>query len=289
LIHGTDPLLQLEAARTLAGARSAGGLDLLREAAFDTALPSDVRAEAILALSTQPPADAAATLLPLLGDADLAVRVEVVRALQGATSVERVVRALRERLEGVAKHGAGHEPRFTEQLRFALSPAGDAARGAAVGAARPATPAAWRAAVAEGGDPTAGRRMFYSPRVGCAGCHIVYNRGGRLGPDLSRAGATRDRARLIDAILRPSDEFSIDYQAWYVKTRDGDTHLGLQLDLKDRGDIELFTTQSKTVHFPGGEIVAYGASKKSLMPDGLEAGMSVSDVRDLIAYLESLR
>lgn len=39
----------------------------------------------------------------------------------------------------------------------------------------------------------------------------------------------------------------------------------------------------------GKDIAAYGASKHSLMPDGLEAGLSVGDMRELVAYLESLR
>jgi AcrR family transcriptional regulator len=42
-------------------------------------------------------------------------------------------------------------------------------------------------------------------------------------------------------------------------------------------------------HFAGKDIAAYGALKQSLMPDGLEAGMSVADFRDLLAYLESLK
>ena len=282
LLRSPDLALQVEAARTLAQGTARALLDPLRAAASDPNLPPDVRAEAILALSSQAPAEAGASLRPLLDDPSVPVQLETVRALQGAVTDEDVARALREKLrtlEGGDRVGAA---RVAEQIRFALHPAaGDNGR--------PDTVETWQAAVATGGDAASGRRLFYSSRAGCARCHTVHNRGGRLGPDLSNAGASRDRAKLLRAILRPSEEFSIDYQAWYVKTKTGDTHLGLQLDLKDRGDIELFTTDAKTVRFPGKDVAAYGASKQSLMPDGLQAGMSVGDMRDLLAYLESLR
>ena len=294
LLKESDDSLRLEAVRTLAAAEGLPAAALLR-AAKDPDLPPDVRAEAVLALSSQPPAEAAGSLLPLLDDVHETVKVEVVRSLRGAAAADgRVARVLAQRLRTIERHGHDAEPRFTEQLRFALrQPGVDPAAAATAGPAAPHRPTsvdAWEAALADRpSDPASGRRMFFSARVGCAHCHTVHNRGGKLGPDLSRIASSRDRRKLLHAILRPSDEFSIDYQAWYVKTKDGNTHLGLQLDLKDRGDIELFTTEGKTTHFASKDIAAYGALKQSLMPDGLEAGMSVGDFRDLLTFLESLR
>ena len=294
LLKESDESLRLEAVRTLAAADPLPAAVLLR-AARDPDLSPDVRAEAVLALSSQPPAETAGSLLPLLDDLHETIKVEVIRSLRGAAATdERVARALAQRLRNIERDGHDAEPRLTEQLRFALQQPGvDPAAAAVAGPAAPDRPAsvdAWQAALADGtGDPASGRRVFFSARVACAHCHTVHNRGGKLGPDLSRIGTSRDRRKLLHAILRPSDEYSIDYQAWYVKTKDANTHLGLQLDLKDRGDIELFTTEGKTTHFAGKDIAAYGALKQSLMPDGLEAGMSVGDFRDLLAFLESLK
>ena len=282
LVRSRDVSLQIEAVRTLASGRTPAALGTLRTVAADGAMPPDVRAEAVLALSSQPPAEAAAQFLPLLDDAAPAIRVEAARALQGAVGDERVVAALREKLRALDNPPQSADARLTEQLRFALR--------AGQEGPRPDSVDAWQTALAgRDGDPASGRRAFFSPRVGCSRCHTVDNRGGKLGPDLSLVGRSKDRNKLLHDILRPSEEFSIDYQAWYVRTKDGNTHLGLQLDLKDRGDIELFTTDAKTVRFAGKNVAAHGTLKQSLMPDGLEAGMSVGDVRDLVTYLESLK
>lgn len=273
--------LRVEAVRTLATSNHAEAAKVLLRLANDRSASADVRAEAVLALAGQP-GGRAKLLLPLLDDPEPAIRLEAVRSLQGAVTEEPVRQALAAKLK--ALEDSSKDARLTEQLRFALFPPGSEG----TQAARPQSPEQWQAALAEGGDPAAGRRAFFSAQVGCAKCHTIDNRGGKLGPDLSHVGQSRDRAKLVHAIVRPSDEYSIDYQAWYVKTTDGQTHLGLQLDLKDRGDIELFTTEGKTVHFDGPRIAAYGALEQSLMPDGLDAAMSVGDFRDLVAFLEAL-
>ena len=110
-----------------------------------------------------------------------------------------------------------------------------------------------------------------------------------MGPDLSNIGQSVDRAQIIHSILRPSDDFPPQYQAWYVVTEDGDVHQGLQLDHKSRGAIELQTTDGVTRHFDGDEIESYGVMQNSLMPDELENTMTVAEFRDLVAFLASLQ
>ena len=294
LLTERDQQLRLEAVRTLAGVESATARDTLVRVAADRTAGDELRAEAVLALSSWPRAEIIEHLLPLLREIRPALLLETVRALQGGEWDERVERqlgrAFPDSIRGGDWIGAG---RVAEQIAFALAPMSrpnSAWRQMLEHQPRPQSPEQWQEEVARrGGDASSGRRLFYSPRVGCARCHSINNRGGRLGPDLSRVGRSRDRARLLRDILRPSEEFSIDYQAWYVKTTDGDTHLGLQLDLKDHGDIELFTTRGKTEHFAGKDIAGYGALKKSLMPDGLEGAMSVADMHDLVIFLESLK
>jgi len=57
------------------------------------------------------------------------------------------------------------------------------------------------------GDPVRGKNIF-SESAGCAACHMVKGRGGLLGPDLSRAGASRSVSYLIDSIRQPDKELS---------------------------------------------------------------------------------
>jgi putative heme-binding domain-containing protein len=195
---------------------------------------------------------------------------------------------MRRRLAALAKSNDPADIAVAEQLHLALYPPGtpDAPPRPA---ARPAALQDWQSTLATGGDPASGRRVFFSQQAGCAQCHTIHNRGGRIGPDLSNIAQSRNRNQLIHAILKPSDEYSIDYQAWFIRTKDKEMHLGLQLDLKDRGDIELYTLDAKTTRFRARDIAAYGALKQSIMPDDLDAALTVTDFRDLIAFLSSLK
>ena len=154
---------------------------------------------------------------------------------------------------------------------------------------RPTRLEEWQHTLRDGGNATAGEAVFYSVRSGCASCHTIDNRGGKLGPDLSNAGQSGNRQQLIHSILRPSDQFPPQFQAWVVETTDGEEHQGLQLDHKANGAIELFTLLGITERFEGSQIARYFAAPRSLMPNGLEAGLSTSEMRDLIAFLESRR
>ncbi len=154
---------------------------------------------------------------------------------------------------------------------------------------RPQSPEEWQFALRKGGDPEAGRRVFFSLRASCSQCHTINHRGGKLGPDLSNAGQSVNRSQLIHSILKPSDQFPPQFQAWIVETKDGEEHRGLQLDHKAKGAIELYTLLGQTEHFSAEEIDRYYAAQRSLMPDGLEAGLTTSEMRDLVAFLESLR
>ena len=154
---------------------------------------------------------------------------------------------------------------------------------------RPQSIEEWQHTLRTGGDPQAGEIVFHSIKSGCSQCHTINNRGGNLGPDLSNAGQSVDREQLIHSILKPSDQFPPQFQTWVVETKDGEEHRGLQLDHKSKGTIELFTLLGKTERFEGNEIERYYTTPRSLMPDGLEAGLSTSEMRDLVAFLESKR
>ncbi|MDZ7690782.1 MAG: hypothetical protein U5K69_06550 [Balneolaceae bacterium] len=53
------------------------------------------------------------------------------------------------------------------------------------------------------------------------------------------------------------------------------------------GDVEIYSQTGEVVSFDKKNIQDYGVAETSLMPAGLEAQLSVSDMKDLIAYLEA--
>ncbi|MCA9260122.1 MAG: hypothetical protein KDA61_13010, partial [Planctomycetales bacterium] len=114
-------------------------------------------------------------------------------------------------------------------------------------------------------------------------------RGAQLGPDLSNVAQSLSRSQIVQAILRPSDQFPPQYQAWVVITMDGLVYNGLQLDHKAAGAMNLMLVDGQTKHFAGDDVDEYFVSDRSIMPDGLDSSLSVEELRDLVAFLSSLR
>ena len=279
LTSGSSPILRLAAVRGLGAEPSADHARLFVAIAKDSSNVDDVRAEALLALATQP-FDQPEALLPLLHDAEHAVRMEALRVLRFHVGND----AVRNTLIDMTK-ALGADVGTDEVIETALGIIGTAESKLPP---RPATLDEWLDALGEGGDAAAGERVFFSPRTMCASCHVIDGRGRRIGPELSNIGQSLRRSQIIQGIVRPSDQFAPQYQAWFVELHDGSHFSGLQLDHKSGGDIELFTTDGVTRHFEGEDIAGYGVLPNSLMPDGLDHLMTVGELRDLVAFLVSL-
>lgn len=138
------------------------------------------------------------------------------------------------------------------------------------------------------GDVVAGERLFFHPRIArCAVCHQVDGRGGNIGPDLSHAAQLGQR-RLIESIVQPSREIAPKFTAWTLVTADGKVRTGVLVT--ERGSDQIYADAegaSFQVHF--NDIEDRTPSRKSLMPDGLLEELTGKEIRDLLAYLQSLK
>ncbi|MCF3651735.1 PVC-type heme-binding CxxCH protein [Synoicihabitans lomoniglobus] len=164
---------------------------------------------------------------------------------------------------------------------FGLIPAADPV-------VRPTSLDDWNALLGTGGDPAAGERVFHETTALCITCHRVKNRGSVIGPDLSNIGLTLSRRQLIRSIIQPSDDISPEYQGWEIKLNNGGSVVGLQGHLRGWGII-LTGFTGEEIRTRHENIASYGAMERSLMPDGLGQILPVDDLRNLVAYLESLR
>jgi putative heme-binding domain-containing protein len=73
-----------------------------------------------------------------------------------------------------------------------------------------------------------------------------------------------------------------------VDTRDGESHVGLLgQDVPDQ--ITLVQAAGQRTTIPRKDVVRFESSGSSLMPEGLEAGRSPKDLRDLIAFIQAAR
>jgi putative membrane-bound dehydrogenase-like protein len=141
-------------------------------------------------------------------------------------------------------------------------------------------------ALAEG-DIERGRSVFFSPKTGCFRCHTVGPEGGAVGPDLTAVGAIRSRHDLLEAIIFPSASFVRDYEVYRVETA-RDVHVGVVREQR-RDAVVLVTGAATTMTIPRSAIVKMEPSKVSLMPEGLDEGITRTELADLIAFLEARR
>lgn len=132
------------------------------------------------------------------------------------------------------------------------------------------------------GDAITGRELFTQR---CAVCHTLFGQGAKVGPDLT-GYERRNVDFLVLSVIDPSAYIREEYTAFRVRTRSGQTLIGL---ITERGANQITVedaAQQKTV-IPKDQIAEERALSTSLMPEGLLDGLSDQQVRDLFKYLSS--
>ena len=276
LSKDSHPELSREAVYALASVRRPEVAPLLLDMAEDASHDESIRSEALLSLTWQEK-NLAPSVLPLLNDSSPDIRIEAARYIRTKLSPEQARKAFQETRLSLSR---GDEA-LDQQVALAAAQADPVAS-----PARPATRKQWEQAVAIGGDANRGRRVFFSPQSLCSSCHAIQGRGGDLGPDLSKVALSKSRAQLLTSIIDPSAEISPEYQGWYIVLVNGERHEGRQIDIGEE-KIELYTNNNGFRSFSKTEIADYGMAANSLMPEGLQDDLTVSDVRDLLAFLEA--
>jgi putative membrane-bound dehydrogenase-like protein len=136
------------------------------------------------------------------------------------------------------------------------------------------------------GDPKHGGKLFFDANVGCAKCHTVNGQGGTVGPDLTTVGSQFTRDLLIESVLYPSKAIREGYQQTVLELKDGDSISGaVKGESADTVTIQDAEARMQTIR--KNEIARRSTSALSLMPEGLQTALSLSDFADLISYLES--
>ncbi len=239
--------LRLEAVRTLAQQSNLQRVQLLAQVALDDKQADEVRAEAIVGLG--PFSDQ-------LPDGAVIRQFQESENLVLRREAERTLRLV------------GGSPSL-EIKPLATDTAG------------------WSKLLEKPGDAAAGRRLFFNsagPR--CCVCHKHSGRGGNVGPDLTEIGRSTSRERIITSILQPSQEIAPDYQPWVLTTTDGKTYTALRMPKVGDDGTEGFTDASgKYFTLPIASIEERHVADKSIMPDNLQAMLSIDDLRDLVTFL----
>jgi putative heme-binding domain-containing protein len=143
---------------------------------------------------------------------------------------------------------------------------------------------------AERGDAARGEQLYEAKNKGnCAQCHMIDGRGGRLGPNLSRIGASRSVAALEREIRRPGEVIPVGFETVTVVLPDGRKIRGLRKN-EDTFSIQIMTgTEDLRSFFKRDVKDVVSEEQQSMMPAFGPERLSDDELTDLVRYLRSLR
>jgi putative membrane-bound dehydrogenase-like protein len=140
--------------------------------------------------------------------------------------------------------------------------------------------AKYQAALSMNGDAARGKAVF---ETACATCHRAGDLGKDVGPNLATIRQWSPEQALIN-ILDPNREVAPNFVGYTIETKDGRTIDGI-IAGESAGSLTLKRAEGVTETVLRRDIAQISGSGLSLMPEGLETGISVEQMADLIAFL----
>ncbi len=274
LLKQADPALRVEALRVLKDRADAKAKPAVIALARDDKQPVAVRAQSLVTLAALPLPYDTDLLIQLSGGEDAELRLEALRALVEAklSPEQRQLRAaIKTKIvaEDQASARINKVPIHTDR------PAAKDTEG-------------WLKLLEGPADAEAGRRIFEQTQLaGCFKCHQVEGRGANVGPDLSLIGRT-DRQWILESLLRPSAVVAPHYQTWQVQTLDERTRSGLLVHT-NLDESQYIDEKGNRFKVLATDVQELKAVKNSIMPEGLLDRLTDQEIRDLIAYLLTLK
>jgi putative membrane-bound dehydrogenase-like protein len=145
---------------------------------------------------------------------------------------------------------------------------------------RPGLSEQFKSSLSVSGNPGRGLQIF---RARCTSCHRLGGEGTSLGPDLA-AAKIMGKEKLLTSILEPSREIMPAYAMTVVETKRRENLMGILTD--DNGiTITLRQSAGGAQVWPRSNVQAIEPQPWSLMPDGLEQGLNVQSMADLLDYI----
>jgi putative heme-binding domain-containing protein len=145
---------------------------------------------------------------------------------------------------------------------------------------RPDVVERFRGALSVVGSPARGRDLF---RERCTGCHRLQGEGFIVGPNLSDI-KIQGRAKILSSIVQPNAEITPGFSTSVLESRHGDNLVGI---ITEANSVALSVNEPAKGQesWPRTNIQVTRAEPWSLMPEGLEEGMTTQNMADLLEYL----
>jgi putative membrane-bound dehydrogenase-like protein len=130
------------------------------------------------------------------------------------------------------------------------------------------------------GDAAKGKAIYLER---CASCHRLFGQGTPVGPDLESVRASGNET-IFNNILDPNREINQRFVTSELKTKDDEDLVGIIANDAPNG-ITLRQANGIETFVPRAQLLSLRQTGKSLMPEGLEAGLNTQDIANLLAYV----
>ena len=145
--------------------------------------------------------------------------------------------------------------------------------------------AALLAAFEARGEVARGEQLF--TQVGCNGCHTVRTDEPLKGPFLGHIAKTYRRRELAEAILVPGKTLAQGFVTHHFELKDGSEVDGFVV--QEAADaVTIRTVAAQELKIAVKDIAKREKLERSLMPEGLVAGLTVKEFASILDYLEAL-
>ncbi len=139
------------------------------------------------------------------------------------------------------------------------------------------------------GDPEKGKKLFWDvqSKVGCAKCHTVAGKGGKVGPELTTIAGTRTLQYIVESVVKPSAVIASGFSPILVLTNDGERIAGTKKeDTPEHFLLGLPTGEVRKIM--KSDIKKFKIMKKSIMPGNFAEILSIEEFHDVLAYVRTL-
>ncbi|MEO6182764.1 MAG: HEAT repeat domain-containing protein, partial [Verrucomicrobiota bacterium] len=119
----------------------------------------------------------------------------------------------------------------------------------------------------------------------CSSCHRFDNEGYSLGPDLVTV-KNSGKEKMLKSILDPNSEVAPNFKAFQIETTNDESYIGLVAN-ETAASVTLRQAFGKENVILRPQIKKLQSQEQSLMPEGLEAGLSSQDMADLLHYISN--
>jgi quinoprotein glucose dehydrogenase len=135
-----------------------------------------------------------------------------------------------------------------------------------------------------GGDAERGEQIFYEKiAVSCVRCHKIDDRGGDVGPNLSKIGKDKTRQYLLEAIVDPNRAVAQGFETVVIETNDGQVLSGI-IKKETPDEITLVDANAKVFTVKTSDIDSRQKGQSS-MPEDVSKLLTPFEVRDLVEFL----